>query len=228
VVQALHQVETLRPRGAVALRRHPVIEMWNFSGLFTVSHSAFRAIIASAALVATCGTAEAQNYASTGQSWSSGWGFASASDRSLGLQKAQVIKNAEQGTPLTSVTNNTYNTTNDSRTNYVETNNAAGDVTANSVGNDQIGTNTNAVGSMNTGNTTISLTGDDNVITATNSADNSGCTDGSVWSATVAPLPGLSGVTVGTGSAVAGSVSGGESGYGVTIDSSGLGTNVCN
>mgnify|MGYP000421302287 CR=1 FL=1 len=34
-------------------------------------------------LVAT--TAQAQNFSSSGQNWSSGWGFASPSDRSLAL-----------------------------------------------------------------------------------------------------------------------------------------------
>ena len=45
-----------------------------------------------AALIAA--TAEAQNVSSSGQNWSSGWGFASPSDRNLALQQAQAIRQA--------------------------------------------------------------------------------------------------------------------------------------
>jgi hypothetical protein len=57
---------------------------------------------------------------------------------------------------------------------------------------DEIGQNTNAVGSMNTGNTTIDINGNENAITAVNSADNTGCIDGSALTSTLSD-PGSSG-----------------------------------
>ncbi|WP_291835681.1 hypothetical protein [Limimaricola sp.] len=177
----------------------------------------------------------AQSTSSAGVNWSAGWGFRSASDSSLALQQAQVIKNAEQGPQVTSQTiyNTTYAT--DNRTNYVETTNSStGTVTATSIGNDQIGTNTNAVGSMNTGTTNISISGNgDNTVTATNSSDSTGCTNGSVASNSGAPLSAFYPDTVaaGAGTATASSnATGGttSSGYPAALDNSGSQSNVCN
>ncbi|MCW1920541.1 hypothetical protein NX862_17420 [Rhodobacter sp. KR11] len=97
----------------------------------------------------------AQAYSSTGSSWSSSWGYATAADRSLGLATAQAIaaKRVEPQAPIY----NTWNTTN----------------------------TTSSVGSMNTGTTNIEVTGDQNTVSATNSADNTGCVDGSLSTSTV-------------------------------------------
>ena len=99
-----------------------------------------------------------------------------------------MIRNAENGADPTSV----YNTYNDNRYNYIDTTNP-GDGTVNAdlhIG-DEIGTNTNSVGAMNTGSTTIDLSGDNNTVIADNTADSTGCVDGSVNAATTNPLPGL-------------------------------------
>lgn len=123
---------------------------------------------------------QAQNYGSSGESWSSTWGFASAADRTLMLQQAQAIRQATQAQgPSTVVTNYT---TNDNRQNYQQIDGGTG-----GLGNidfhmngDRIGQNTNTVGSMNTGTTNVEITGTGNTVHATNAADSSGCLDGSI------------------------------------------------
>lgn len=138
------------------------------------------AILPLVTLALACGagsSALAQNYASSGQSWSSSYGFSSATDRSLRLQQAQVVRTAEQGADPTSV----YNTTNyyDNRSGYIETN-ATGDVTGDQQIGDQIGQQTYSVGSLNTGSNTIEVHGSGNVIDAVNAARTNGCVDGSI------------------------------------------------
>lgn len=136
--------------------------------------------------VAVAQPLKAQNYGSSGQSWTSNWGFASVGDRSLGLQTAQAIRSARQ-TALSPVYN-TYNST-DNRTNYQEYNGGEGAVMGGGfqVG-DQIGQNTNSIGSMNTGTTDINITGNSNSVVATNGADNTGCVDGSIGLNTIGAL----------------------------------------
>lgn len=121
-------------------------------------------------------SATSQTVSSPGRDWSGGWGFSSPSDRSLRLQEAQAIYNAEnpQNGPGTVIYNN-Y----DNRSNYVD----AGGGTIGPIDfhiGDEIGQNTNSVGAMNTGSTTIEVTGDGNIVDAINSADSVGCIDGSV------------------------------------------------
>lgn len=118
----------------------------------------------------------AQTVSSPGRDWSGGWGFSSPSDRSLRLQEAQAIYNAEnpQDGPSTVITNN-Y----DNRSNFID----AGGGTIGPIDyhiGDEIGQNTNSVGAMNTGSTTIEVAGDGNIVDAINSADSTGCIDGSV------------------------------------------------
>jgi len=139
---------------------------------------AFGSLLSVALLYVVTPTASAQNVSSVGQGWTSSWGFKSAADSSIALQRAQVIRNAETvQSPTTVVTNNNTYTT-DNRSNYVSVA-TEGDVTTDFQLGDRIGTNTNAVGSMNTGTTNIDITGSSNVISATNSADNTGCVNGS-------------------------------------------------
>jgi hypothetical protein len=137
-------------------------------------------------LAASVTQATAQNAGSPGQSWSGTWNFGSPADRGLALQTAQAIRAARQA-PLSPVYN-TYNTT-DNRTNYQEYVGGDGSVMGGSfqVG-DQIGQNTNSIGSMNTGTTNIEITGSNNAVNATNGADNSGCVDGSIGINTVGAI----------------------------------------
>lgn len=127
----------------------------------------------------------AQNFGSSGQTWSGSWGFASATDRSIGLQQAQVLRQVEGGTadPTT-----TYNNYYDNRSNYVEASSGSGAVTTDNHVGDEIGENTYAVGSLNTGSTTIDVTGDGNVVDAVNSSETNGCVDGSIATLS-APIP---------------------------------------
>tara|TARA_R110002012_G_scaffold30766_4_gene92744 strand:+ start:810 stop:1136 length:327 start_codon:yes stop_codon:yes gene_type:complete len=62
--------------------------------------------------------------------------------------------------------------------------NSGGPVTTDFQIGDDIGQNTNSVGSMNTGSTTIEVNGSGNDLNAVNSADNSGCVDGSALTST--------------------------------------------
>ncbi len=138
------------------------------------------------ALLFSASPSNAQNFSGSGQSWTSTWGFGSAADRSLSLQQAQVIKNAEQGADPTSISTSyvTNSTIYDNRSNYIEANSAGGAISSDQhvVGNDEIGQQTYAVGSLNTGSTVIDVIGANNEITATNAAESRGCIDGSVSS----------------------------------------------
>ncbi|MFO7804106.1 MAG: hypothetical protein R6V30_00355 [Paracoccaceae bacterium] len=144
------------------------------------------------ALAVVCGAASAQNFATAGQSWSSGWGFQSASDRSLALQQANAIRSARTSPePSTKVTNNTtnYNTVSeDNRSNYQEV--LGDDLDLDTIdfqlNGDRIGQNTNSVGSMNTGTTNIDVQGDANEVVATNAAETEGCVDGTIEQNTTA------------------------------------------
>lgn len=126
------------------------------------------ALIALVVLVFSAPAALAQNVNSAGASWNASWGFASSADRSLGLAQAQAIREARSGDPSTVVYN--YNTTD----------------------NRQI--NTNTVGAMNTGSTTITVEGEGNTITAATTSDSQGCLDGSVGY-TVAESPAATSLT---------------------------------
>jgi len=153
----------------------------------------------SMALMAVGTSAAAQNTAGPGQAWSANWGFNTPSDRSLRLQEAQAIRNAEQGADPTTIVNN-YN---DNRSNYQEITTESGTLGAIDfqIG-DAIGQNTNSVGAMNTGSTEITVTGDNNLIDAINSADSQGCVDGSILTETLSMLDALeqgNGITVQTG-----------------------------
>lgn len=121
---------------------------------------------------------ESQNYGSSGQSWTSNWGFSSPSERSLSLQTAQAIRAARQ--PQVSPVYNTYNTY-DNRANYQEYTGGDGAVMGGDYHlGDKIGQNTNSIGSMNTGTNTIEINGNGNSVATTNGAENSGCVDGSI------------------------------------------------
>lgn len=128
--------------------------------------------------LATSEASLAQSTSSTGTDWNSSWGFQSATDISVALQRAQAIRNAEMTAGPTTVVTNTTTYVTDSRQNYVDVS-TIGDVTTDLQLGDRIGKNTNAVGSMNTGSTEINVSGSSNIVTAENSAANTGCVDGS-------------------------------------------------
>lgn len=144
------------------------------SGYGTIGAALF--LVAAVALQP--GSAAAQNFGSSGTSWSGSWGFASSGERSVNLQTAQAVRAARNNGPQTVVNN-----INDSRSNYVDYTAAAGSsfVSDFHVGN----ASTNTIGAMNTGETTITVEGEHNVITATNAADSIGCQDGSIASSTL-------------------------------------------
>jgi hypothetical protein len=105
------------------------------------------------AFVCLASQSQAQSITGSGATWNGSWGFASTSERSLGLNQAQAQRAARQAPAPGSVTYETvYNNT----------------------------TNTNTVGAMNTGSTTVTVTGDGNTLTTTSAADSNGCLDGSV------------------------------------------------
>lgn len=135
--------------------------------------------------VFVCDPVLAQNFGSSGQSWSGTWGFSSPSERALGLQTAQAVLAARQG-PVSPV----YNTHNDNRSNYQELNSFGSSALSGGgfhIG-DEIGQNTNSIGSMNTGTTNIDIDGSSNSVVATNGADNAGCVDGSIGLNTLSPI----------------------------------------
>lgn len=135
-------------------------------------------LLAAALLLPVC--AQAQNISSQGQTWATGWNFGSATDRSVALSRAQIMKQVETGPADTIVTYNTYN---DSRSNYVETVTGDGGTTTTDLHvGDEIGENTYAVGSLNTGSNTIEVNGSGNTISAENSANTSAPVDGSISS----------------------------------------------
>lgn len=140
----------------------------------------------------------AQNTSSSGSSWSSGWGFASASDRNVALSRSQAVRQAKTENAPTTVVNNVT----DNRSNYVENITDEGSINSSMQNGDvidhlgdQIGNNTNSVGSMNTGSTNLTVEGDNNHLVANNTSDNTGCIDGSVHRADM-NLPGIDAVTV--------------------------------
>lgn len=130
---------------------------------------------------------QAQNVSSGGQNWSGSWGFSSPSDRNLILQRAQAMQRVENPPPPPTVNNttisnvnNTVTTVNDSRKNYIESSNSEVSGELEYVGGDKIGQKTYSVGAINTGDTRISVTGDNNDIFAENSANSSGCVDAGI------------------------------------------------
>lgn len=134
-------------------------------------------LMAAGLLALSAGGAAAQNYGSSGQSWSSSYGFTSAADRSLRLQQAQVLRTVEgNADPSTVYNTETYY---DNRTGYIETN-AQGSVTGAQQIGDQIGQQTYSVGSLNTGSNTIEVHGNNNTVDSVNSAETNGCVDGSI------------------------------------------------
>ena len=145
-----------------------------------VRHITFVAAVAAG--LGTCANAQS----APGTDWSSGWSFRNSNQVSVGTSRANIMLQARKSAGPSTVVNTTnyYNT--DNRTNYMDVA-TDGDVSTDFQVGDDIGQNTNSVGSMNTGNTTIDVAGSNNMIDAVNSADNTGCVDGSVFNGSVVP-----------------------------------------
>ncbi len=141
-----------------------------------------RIVLMAAALIAAGADARAENYSSAGQSWATVYGFPTASDASVALSRAAQIRAAEQGTDQPTYNYNTYY---DNRSNYIETNSGGGDVTGGSQIGDTIGEQTYSVGALNTGSTTVTVTGSGNTISSNNTATSTGCVNGSIVHSTM-------------------------------------------
>lgn len=155
-----------------------------------MTNSIVLSAIASVGLIWVAGAsgAVAQTSASSGQNWSGGWGFPSVSDRSLAIQQAQAIRQAEVAAGPSTVVTNYNEALYDNRSNYQE---VTGEVLELGtidfqLNGDRIGQNTNSIGSMNTGTTNIDVNGSGNEIVASNLAENKGCVDGSIQQETTA------------------------------------------
>lgn len=112
----------------------------------------FRAVTLSLfAVVAS--SAQAGSVTNPGSNWNGSYGFSSSSDHAVGLSQAQAIRAARQKNTASTVV---YQTTNNTTT------------------------NTNTVGAMNTGDTSVTVTGDGNSLATSSAADSTGCLDGSV------------------------------------------------
>lgn len=170
------------------------------------SHSHYRSRCALALvaelLIAQALPASAQSFGSAGSSWSTGWQFPSAADKSANLTEAQIIKNAEQGAQATS-TVTYYTVNNNGADNITVTGTSGGTVTPYVHTGNTIGTNTNSVGSMNTGTTTLTVSGSSNTVSASNSSANQGATDGSVTSSVNSALASVLAATATVGGTTA-------------------------
>ena len=136
-------------------------------------------------LAASAPAALAQSWSSSAQNWSGGWGFSSPAERSLELQRAQAMLAARNAGKATSIVNNDY------RQNYQENNVAAGASNNSDFVNGARNESTYAVGSLNTGSTNITVTGDGNTVSAVNSSESNGCIDGRM-TRTTSSTPNLS------------------------------------
>lgn len=143
--------------------------------------------LAASLILAISAPAAAQNYSSAGQSWAGVFGFNTASDRSVALQRAEAIRNAEEGDPQVVYNTNNYN---DNRSNYIEVDSGGGTISGSSQIGDAIGEQTYSVGALNTGSTTITVEGDNNSLVANNTAESSGCVDGSIVHSSTTTSPG--------------------------------------
>lgn len=144
--------------------------------------SVIRPALAVMTIMAGATSGFAQNFSSGGNDWASGWGFQSATDRSLAIQQAQAIRSATTPAGPSTVMSTTNYNSYDNRSNYLHTDGtdtAYGNLNVH-INGDAIGQNTNSIGAMNTGTTNVTVDGNNNLIDATNSADSEGCIDGSV------------------------------------------------
>ncbi len=133
--------------------------------------------VAPAALIGwalLAGAAAAQEWTSSGQNWSSGWGFSTVAERTLQLQQAQAMLAARNAGRATTVNN--Y----DNRQNYQEVMVGEGATNRSEFQVGDSAQSSYAVGALNTGTTNIDVTGDNNTVDSTIRADSQGCIDGTL------------------------------------------------
>lgn len=123
----------------------------------------FAVVIGATATLFSATVSFAQNTMSPATDWTGNYSFSSSTDRNLRLLQADMIEKREQGY-YESLGKTTLNQT---ITNHTTTNN-------------NIGQNTNAIGSVNNTTTNIDLTGNNNSINIDSNSTSNGCQDGSV------------------------------------------------
>ena len=133
-----------------------------------------------------CSTALAQSYVAPSANWNGSWGFPTTGEKTYRLLQADTIEKKEEdyynsigrNTINYNATNNTWN---DNRSGMVEfTANGDSKVDISNRTSNDIGQNTNVIGSVNAPQTSIDISGSGNNVSATNTSDSSGCLDGSV------------------------------------------------
>lgn len=136
-------------------------------------------LFCSLALIASPAMAQS-SYLTAGSSWNSSYGFPSPTERAVRLQYMEAQRRLDAGyyDNLPSTTINYYNdhsvgdtTISAAEGAYVTLENRTG---TNS------GTNSYAVGAINTSNNNISIEGDGNHLDIVSAADSTGCQDGSI------------------------------------------------
>jgi hypothetical protein len=151
-------------------------------------------------------TASAQN---AGTGWSGAYTFPGANDRISRLQTADLAKRAESGFfssfgPGDSFVYN-YTTNDHSAVNNINAAEGAQVEVENRTAEGS-GTNTYAVGSINT--TTTTVTGSDNIVDITAEANSTGCQDGRITTSVASA--GMGGALSGEGNGASSSASGGQ------------------
>ena len=136
----------------------------------------------------------AQNNSFPSNDWNSSWGFSSTAERSLRLLQADLIEKGEGdyydqvGTSYNTIYQNIQNDNSQGQMRVEASDGATIDV-HNHTGDD-IGqsNNTNVIGAINQSETTIDIEGTDNIISAINGADSTGCQDGGISIDSTGPI----------------------------------------
>jgi len=145
-----------------------------------------RKIFASAILLAIAqpGVALADSI-DAGNDWGSNWTFPSPGRSTVGLLQSDLIEKQENdyydGLGKVNMTVNN-DITYDNRQGSFDNINASGNASVDSTTHvgDEIGQNTNVIGAINNSTTAVEIQGNNNSVTATNGATNSGCMNGGI------------------------------------------------
>lgn len=142
-------------------------------------------LLAAAMVVFGASGASAQSSATAAGSWNNTYSFPTPAERQIRLQFAEAQKRADSGAygpaHTTTIVNN-YNT-NDHSVGEIMISAAEGAyVHVEPRTGPDSGTNTYTVGSVNTSQNEVIVTGDGNVIDLVNSSTSTGCQDGSITS----------------------------------------------
>lgn len=132
-------------------------------------------------ILALSGAAGAQTNTSAAVGWSGSYSFPSPGERQIRLQQAEAQYRADRGG---------YGAASTTVNNYYTYDHSVGDVTLsaaegayinleNRTGDDS-GTNSYTVGSINTSNNQVTVTGNDNTVDLVNSSTSTGCQNGAI------------------------------------------------